>query len=117
MSKVDRHGPWVIVRPAGEIDLSVADEFRATVLDALEQAGRVAIDFSELTFLDSSGLSVIAIALKQTQNDGGQLILVGLTERVRLVLEITGMTKILDIRDDLAADEEFSVESTLTPAD
>jgi anti-anti-sigma factor len=117
MFKVDRRAQWVVVHPAGEIDLAVADEFRATVLDALERADRVAIDFSEVTFLDSSGLGVIAAALKQTQNDGGQLIVVGLSERVRAVLEITGMTKILDIRDDLVAEDQFSVESTLTPAD
>jgi anti-sigma B factor antagonist len=102
----ETHGPWVVVHPVGEIDLAVADKFRATVLDALGQAGRVAIDFSEVTFLDSSGLSVIAAALRQTQNDGSQLILVDLPERVRLVLDITGMTEILDIRDALAGEEQ-----------
>jgi anti-anti-sigma factor len=117
MSKVDHRSSWFVVRPAGDIDLAVADEFRATVLEALAQADRVAIDFSRVTFLDSSGLNVIAHALKQTQEDGSQLILVGLSARLRSVLEITGLTTVLDIRDDLAGEEQFSVEWTFTPID
>jgi anti-anti-sigma factor len=63
--------------------------------------------------VDSSGLSVVVMVLKQTKHRGGQLVLVGLCERVRKVLEITGLTKIIDIRDALAVDEEFAVEWAL----
>jgi anti-sigma B factor antagonist len=109
MFNTDRQGVWTVVHPTGEIDLAVADEFRATVLEALSRADRVAIDFSEVTFLDSTGLSVIATALKETKALGNQLVLVGLSERTRRLLEITGMIDIVDIRDSLG-DGESAIE-------
>jgi anti-sigma B factor antagonist len=110
MFNIDRQGLWTVVHPTGEIDLAVADEFRATVLDALSRADSVAIDFSEVTFLDSTGLSVIVAALQETKALGAQLVLVGLSERTLRLLEITGMIDIVDIRDRLHGDEESAVE-------
>src|SRR5580700_288631 len=74
-----RQGIWTLVRPVGELDLAVADEFRATILEALVEGGtdHLAIDFSDVTFLDSTGLNVIATALKETRSRGGRLVLVG----------------------------------------
>lgn len=117
MFKVERRGTWVVVCPAGEIDLAVAAEFHATVLGAAACAGHVAIDLSNVTFLDSSGLGVIATALNQVQSGGGQMVLVGLSDRIRSVLEITGMTLVVDVRDDLVGEEQFSVEWVLTPSE
>jgi anti-anti-sigma factor len=114
MFDTDRQGIWTVIRPVGEIDLAVADEFRATILEALAEGAtdHLAIDFSEVTFLDSTGLNVIATALKETRSRGGRMVIVGPSERVRLVLEITGMTKIINIRDALVGDDQFAVEST-----
>ena len=97
MFSTDSRGIWTVVHPAGEIDLAVADKFNATVTEAGDWGrGHLAIDFSEVTFMDSSGISVIVAALKRTRVEAGQLVLVGLTDRVRYVLEVTGLTKILD---------------------
>jgi anti-anti-sigma factor len=112
-----RQGAWLVVHPVGEIDLAVAGAFRDTVLDAVSRADQLAIDFSQVTFLDSSGLSVIATAITQSKDRGVPLVLVGLSERIRMLLEIPGMTKILDIRDRLAAGEEFAVEWMVAQSD
>jgi hypothetical protein len=61
----------------------------------------------------SSGVSVIATALQATRARGGQLVPFSLSEWTRLVLDITGMTKILDIRDPLDSNEQFAVEWTV----
>jgi anti-sigma B factor antagonist len=94
----DRQGPWTVVHPRGEIDLATAAEFREAVLAALQGADLVAIDLSEVTFMDSSGIGVIAAGLKHTRNHGGTLVLVGLPEQVRFVLEVTGLDRIVEIR-------------------
>lgn len=110
MFNTDRQSEWTVIHPVGEIDLAVADGLRAAVLEALSSADRVAIDFAEVTFVDSTGLSVIAAAVREAKALGTHLVLVGLTERTRRVLEITGMTSIVDIRDRLTDDGEFAVE-------
>jgi anti-sigma B factor antagonist len=113
MFNIDKLGIWTVVHPAGEIDMAVAAAFRAAVLETLSGTDRLAIDFSEVTFLDSSGISVIATALNETYARGGRLVLVALSERTRQVLDITGLTKILDIRDALDGTEHFAVEWTI----
>jgi anti-anti-sigma factor len=102
-----------VIHPAGEIDLAVAEAFRSTVLETLSRSDRTAIDFSEVAFLGSSGITVIAATLRETRARGGQLVVFALSERTRLVLDITGMTKILDIRDAFDSSEEFAVEWTV----
>jgi anti-anti-sigma factor len=94
----DRHGPWTVVHPRGEIDLAAAAEFREAVVQAFEGTDLVAIDFTEVTFMDSSGIGVIAAGLKHTRGHGGSLVLVGLPEQVRFVLQITGLDRIVEIR-------------------
>jgi anti-anti-sigma factor len=120
MFRIDTEGRWTTVHPAGEIDVAVAGEFGAAIAEALSQdrSGHLATDFSEVTVLDSSGLGVIAVTLRQVRDRGGHLVLVRrLTERVRLVLEITEIDKIVDVRDRLAAGDEFTVEWTLEHPD
>jgi anti-sigma B factor antagonist len=97
MFNTDTHGPWTVFHPSGEIDIATTDEFRETLLDALERARMVAVDFSEVTFMDSSGISVIVAGIKHTRDHGGRLVLVALTKRVRFVLNVTGMDQTVEI--------------------
>jgi anti-sigma B factor antagonist len=98
MFDTDTRGPWTVVHPAGEIDLAVADLFRATVLEAFDLSNMVAIDFADVTFLDSSGIGVIAVGFKRAREQGGRLVLVGMAKPVRTVLGITGLDQIIEIR-------------------
>jgi anti-sigma B factor antagonist len=105
---IDSCGVWTVVHPAGEVDLAVAPELRETILEAMTQdhARRLAIDLSQVTFFDSSGISVLIMALKLMRERDGHLVLVGVSERERLILEITGLSKLIDIRPALGIDEE-----------
>ena len=98
MFNTHKHGPWTVVHPTGEIDVATAGEFRETLLDAFKRASLVAIDFTEVTFMDSSGISVIVAGLKRTQDHGGSLVLVGLAEPVRRPLDLTGVSEIVEVR-------------------
>jgi anti-sigma B factor antagonist len=53
-----------------------------------------------VTFLDSTGLSVLIAGLKRCQSSGGELRLVAPRPNVRRVLEITGLTETFHISDD-----------------
>ncbi len=68
MFDTDTHGPWTVVHPAGEIDLAVTGLFRAILLQAFDLTNMVAIDFTDVTFLDSSGIGVIAAGFKRARD-------------------------------------------------
>lgn len=76
----------------GEVDVATAGEL-AVALDALGEQGctTVRLDLSRVSFLDSTGLAVLAARLR----DGRDLRLVQASERVASMLRITGLDRAL----------------------
>jgi anti-sigma B factor antagonist len=72
--KSKREGDSVTVAVAGEIDLSTADQLDAAIREAEEtETERIVVDLSALSFIDSTGLSVLLEAIKRTRRDGNRL--------------------------------------------
>src|SRR5262245_42444701 len=82
----------------GEIDLHRSPEVKAT-LDPLiaQKVPRVLIDFSGVTYVDSSGLAVMIETLQRIQSYGGKFALFGLRESVRSIFEIARLDQIFRI--------------------
>jgi anti-sigma B factor antagonist len=89
----DRSVTTVLV--AGELDLSVASALQETVEWALScGAPALVLDLSELSFCDSSGLSVLAITGQLCRASGVDYAITGATGAVRKVLDLTGVDKV-----------------------
>lgn len=93
--------PTTFVLPvSGELDLAAAPVLRERLLAAITDGHRdVVLDLSGVTFVDSSGLSVIITAYKRVQAEGGRLRVVGASGLVRSVLDVTGLGRILGSDD------------------
>jgi anti-sigma B factor antagonist len=78
----------------GEFDLAAAPALREH-LDAARQAAArgVALDFAEVTFVDSSGLRELLLASTALRAEGKVLVLVALQPAVVRLLELTGATE------------------------
>jgi anti-sigma B factor antagonist len=89
----DRAGSGALVRVAGEVDIETSPVLEVH-LQAVADEGQtsVTVDLTEVSFLDSTGLSVLIGALKRCQGAGGELRLVAPQPNVMRVLEITGLT-------------------------
>jgi anti-anti-sigma factor len=81
-----------VVRVAGEIDISTAPRL-ADYLDGLGGLGgqRVIVDLTEVSSIDSSGFDVLVAAHKNQEQDGGQLVLRGVSPAASESLQILGM--------------------------
>jgi anti-sigma B factor antagonist len=90
-------GAAVVVRLSGEIDLDVALEFRSGLLTAAENGPNVVVDFTDVTFIDSSGLSALILASRDIAGRGGQLVLAGPRGAVREVLSTTRLDQVLTV--------------------
>src|SRR5215207_5974141 len=77
-----------VVAPSGELDMACIDAFRST-LAALN--GRVIVDLSAVTFLDSSSIAVLVQQRKRLRSDGGTLVIRRPHELPRQVLKLTGL--------------------------
>jgi len=96
-----------VVAVAGEIDLFTAPEFKRHVHRALDETGRVVVDLTETSFVDSSSLGVLIGAHRRLVAEGEQPLVVVATDRsVLKTLRITGLDglfTVVETLDDAAA--------------
>jgi anti-sigma B factor antagonist len=84
----------------GEVDVYTAPQLRERLYGVVaEGSSRVVLDLSAMTFIDSTGLGVVVGALKRLRESGGDLVLRSPSRSTRKVLEITGLTRIVEILD------------------
>lgn len=89
----------MVLTVAGEIDLSTADALQ-TALDAALDAKdttEVAVDLSEVGFLDSAGLRVLVSGQRTAEERELGFRVIGAQPRVRKVIAITGLTATLGL--------------------
>ncbi len=89
-----RHGAVSVVRPDGPVinsdDATLLKTESFTVLG--ETLGRFVIDASEMTFVDSNGLEALVDITDEVSAGGNQLKLCEVSETLREILMLTGMT-------------------------
>ena len=89
----------VIVRLAGELDLSTVGIFVDTIDDVLGcRPPRVELDLRDLAFIDSSGVGAYVTAFRRARAQGTELALGERSPLVQRVLELSG------VEDALAAE-------------
>ncbi|MEU0157160.1 STAS domain-containing protein [Micromonospora fulviviridis] len=80
-----------VVALSGEIDMSGADRLDDLLHEAIARAGTVEVDLAELTFIDSTVLSILVGAYHHAADRGVDLTLVNAAGQVRRVLDMTGI--------------------------
>jgi anti-anti-sigma factor len=93
----------VVARLTGELDISVADQARRKIADAVpNSAVGVIVDMSELEFMDSSGVSMLFSLARQVGSHRQQLRVVAPPGRpVSRVLQIVEFGRAAPVDDDL----------------
>jgi len=70
------------------------------------------IDFSAVPYMDSAGLGVVLSHWAHTQRHGSKFALVAMSDKVRVLLEMTGVAKLLPMYSTVAdAERAFSASS------
>jgi len=86
-----------ILTLAGEVDIANVDEVADEVREELA-SGPVLLDLSELSFIDSSGLRMLAHLVFDAQESGWALTIGrDMAAQVRRLLEMTGMLELLPL--------------------
>lgn len=100
-------GPGLILHVSGELDLATVPELRARLHRALSSgASGVVVDLSRVTFIDSTALAALVAARAKLGPD--RLGIVVTTPFVELVLEASGLDRVLAVFDDCASAAEFA---------
>jgi anti-sigma B factor antagonist len=95
-------GDVTVVDAAGRITLGEgASVFRDTIRDLVAKGSKkLLINLSEVSYIDSSGIGEMVSGFTTVTNSGGQLKLVGLSKRVKDLLQITKLYTVFEAFDD-----------------
>src|SRR6476659_2331826 len=88
----------------GDIDLHVSPAVSES-LDAMikKKPERIVIDLSRVTYIDSSGIAVLILAMQQVEAYGGKFFLSGLQETLRSIFETSRLERVFQIFSDVDA--------------
>ena len=84
--KVETRDSTKIVHLDGEIDMEVADKARQTILPLIEAGHDVDLNLSKVTYMDSSGISVLIESKKLSEQKNTKFELIEISKPVEKVL-------------------------------
>ncbi len=98
-------GDVTVIDAAGRITLGEgASAFRDTVRGlAAKGDKKILLNLSEVSYIDSSGIGEMVSGFTTVTNHGGQLKLLGLSKRVKDLLQITKLYTVFEVFDDEAS--------------
>lgn len=105
--KVDfvKKGIVLTAQMQGEIDHHAAAEIR-TKVDAYITGSNVqtlVMDFSQVSFMDSSGIGMVMGRYQNMKRLGGKLCIVGLQQSVKRIVEMAGLTGVIPVYENQEA--------------
>ncbi|MCW3838574.1 STAS domain-containing protein [Micromonospora yasonensis] len=97
---VDRGGDFSTVTLFGELDLSADRDVKTLLASELGRPGltRLLVDMSAVTFIDSTVLGTLVYA-HNVAHEAGRQFTVSPSERVRRIVEITGLSYLFNTPD------------------
>lgn len=85
----------------GEIDAYTAPQLREGLeVVEVQQGANIEVDLTNVNYIDSTGLGVFVAFYKRVQREGGDVRLVGLSERIQRLFEITGLSELMNIEGE-----------------
>ena len=95
---VDHVDGSVVVRLRGHFDVATAPSVWTALEQSIADGDRLVLDLGNVTFIDSSGLSVLLRAF-QVLGPDGSLVIKSPTEQARRLFETSGVLSVLSFED------------------
>jgi len=89
-----KHLHYEVLALTGEVDLHNSPQVRKQLLATLKKGRSVLVDFSELSYIDSSGIATLVEAFNYAKNNELTLTIIAATAAPLQVLELTNLNKV-----------------------
>lgn len=101
--KFDKKQDKLIINLIGELDHHSAEEVRVKIDDRIDRDNimKIILNFSGVTFMDSSGIGVVVGRYRKVNSNGGKLCVADVNKSVNRVFELSGLYKIIKKYDDV----------------
>lgn len=92
-----------VIALKGEVDLDNSPAARKLLLESIDDANRVLVDLSDVTYIDSSGVASLVEALQVSKKNATGFALAAASEPTRRVLELARLDKVFTIYETVEA--------------
>jgi len=100
--RTERRGDSVVIGLDGDVDIQVAQQVRSELAEIEATSPPILVlDLSRTTFLDSSGMALIAAAHGRAQDEGRRMVVVRPRLGVDQAFKISGVEEIFEMADDV----------------
>lgn len=101
--KFQKENKKLIVYMMGELDHHSAEEVRSKIDDRLDrdEVEMLIMDFTNVTFMDSSGIGVVIGRYKKLSLKKGEVCITNVNNSVKRVFDLSGMFKIIKLYDNV----------------
>lgn len=99
--KLMNAGDVTILSVSGRVDANTSQELQDVVLDTAHKNHKLLLDLSKVDYMSSAGLRVMLLLHREIQDNDGRVILVGLQDRIRDAMEMTGFLKHFAVAPDV----------------
>ena len=94
-------GDVKILSVSGKIEASTAPELQDIVLETAHTNQKLLLDLSKVDYMSSAGLRMMLLLHREIQQNEGHVILVGMQDRIRDAMAMTGFLKYFAIAPDI----------------
>lgn len=93
----------LIVNIVGDLDHHQATQAREEIDRTIEafKSKHLIMDFSKVEFMDSSGIGVVMGRYNKVKEKGGEILIIGCSKYVKLILEMAGIFTIMSCCESL----------------
>ncbi len=101
--QINSVGKDLIVKIDGDIDHHVSSQIKEKVEREFEFSNteNIIFDFSNVNFMDSSGIGMIIGRYKMLQKTGGKIYITNVKPQLESIIEISGLRKIINFIDKI----------------
>lgn len=101
--KFQKKGLTLIVSISAEVDHHIAEECREKIEKELDkfQGKSIIFDFSDVTFMDSSGIGMVIGRYKYTLAQGGRTAIVCRNEKVKQIFQLSALFQLIPCYDTI----------------
>ncbi|MBS6720613.1 MAG: STAS domain-containing protein [Peptoniphilus harei] len=90
---------FLVLYPKGELDVYNTKKFKEKSLKVYEKDKKdILFDFSELEYLDSTGLGSLIYILKEIEKDGNKIVIENINNSIMKLFKITKLEDMFEIR-------------------
>jgi len=105
-----------IISLEGAVDAHTAPQFETAVQSAIDAGhNKIIVDCEKMSYISSAGLGVFMCFIEEVRDEGGDIKICGLSDKVKQPFEILGFESLYDFCPDVGSAKSRFADASAVP--